>query len=77
MKKLKIFIYHLIVFVLGSIGLVIYTFINLGSPKNAGGVGGVIAMPVIAFFYIVLFGILCLISLLFFLLFTYLKRPKA
>ena len=58
MKKSKIFIYHLIIFLIGSVGLVVYTFVKLSS-----NIGGVIAMPVTALFYVVGFGILCLISM--------------
>jgi len=71
MKKLKIFIYHFIVFILGSVGLALYAFANLKS-----SVGGAIAMPVIAFVYIVGFGILCLISFTICLLVSYLRNRQ-
>jgi hypothetical protein len=74
-KKLNIFLYHLAVFILGSLALVAYVFIHLATPESGAGVAGVIVMPVIALVYVVAFGILCLISLAAFLLIAYLRRP--
>lgn len=62
MKKTKIFLYHLLVFIAGSVGLSVYVFNRLATPSSGAGVGGVIVMPVIALVYIVTFGILCMIS---------------
>ena len=74
MKKLKIFIYHLLVFVIGSAGIVIYIFNRLASPSSGLGLGGIIVMPAIALIYVVVFGILCLISLISWLLIAYFRN---
>jgi len=58
MKKSKIFIYHLLVFIAGSIGIVVYVFTRL----SKAGLGGAIVLPVVALVYVVGFGILCAIS---------------
>ena len=71
MKKLKIFFYHLVIFVLGSVGITIYSFSKLKT-----SVGGAIAMPVVTFFYIVVFGILCLLSLLLCFMIRYLRVKR-
>ncbi len=63
MTKLKIFLYHLGVFVVGSIGIAAYVLVRLSSPTSTAGLGGVIAMPAIILVYIIAFGILCLLSL--------------
>lgn len=68
MKNLRIFIWHLIVFIAGSIGIVVYVFIRLSSPASKAGLGGVIVMPAVALVYVVGFGILCAISLIIWLL---------
>ena len=70
MKKRSIFLYHLAGFILGSIGIAVYLFYHLSS----AGVGGIIAMPAIALVYVVAFGILCIISLLVFLLIAYIRN---
>ncbi len=69
MKKRTIFLYHLTGFILGSVGIVAYISYHLSS----AGVGGIIAMPAIAFVYVAAFGILCIISLLVFLLIAHLR----
>lgn len=74
MKKLKIFIYHLLVFILGSVGIVAYVFSRLASPASKAGLGGIIIMPAVALIYVVVFGILCAISLLAFFLIAYVKK---
>ncbi|GEM_PF-2752577 len=76
MNKLKIFIYHLAVFIAGSVGLVVYTFIRLTSLKNAAGLGGVIVMPVITVVYVVVFGLFCAISLIVWLLTAYFHNRR-
>ena len=76
MKKSKIFLYHLLVFILGSVGLAVYVFSHLS--KGKAGLGGVIVMPAIILVYIVGFGILCLISLAIWLLINRIRsRRKA
>ena len=77
MKKPKIFLYHLMVFLIGSVGIVVYIFNRLASPSNGAGLGGAIAMPVIAFVYVVGFGFLCLISLVIWLLVAYFGNRRA
>lgn len=74
MKKLKIFLYHLLVFVIGSAGIAVYVFNRLASPSSGAGLGGVIVMPAITLIYIVVFGILCLISLISWLLISYFRN---
>jgi len=61
MKKLKIFTIHLLVFLLGSVGIIAYVSLRLTSRE--AGLGGVIVMPAVTLIYVVVFGILCLISL--------------
>lgn len=73
MKRRKILLYHFGVFVLGSIGIVAYVLQRLTSPAS---VGGVVAMPVIAFVYVTAFGILCAISLSLWLFIGYLQRKR-
>lgn len=77
MKKLKIFLCHLLVFILGSAGIAIYTLYYLTSPASKAGLGGIFAMPAIILIYIIVFGILCLISLLAWLLIAYLRGRKS
>ncbi len=74
MTKLKIFIYHLVIFVVGSAGIVAYVFYRLSSPSGNAGLGGIIIMPAVVLIYVVVFGILCLISLAVWLLVKYLRR---
>lgn len=71
MKKLKIFLYHTAVFIVGSVGIVIYVFNRLIFPLSGAGVGGVIVMPVITFIYVVIFGVFCATSLIIWLLVSY------
>lgn len=68
MKKLKIFIWHLIVFILGSVGIIVYVFNRLASPSSNAGLGGLIVMPAVTLIYIVVLGIFCVISLVIWLL---------
>jgi len=63
MKKTKIFLFHLAVFIVGSVGIVIYVFNRLATPSSGAGLGGVIVMPVIIVMYVIVFGIFCAISL--------------
>ena len=76
MKKTKVFIYHLLTFIIGSIGIVIYVFNRLASPTSEAGLGGVIVMPAIVLIYVAAFGILCAISLIVWLLITYLRNRQ-
>ncbi len=76
MRKLKIFIYHLVVFILGSAGIVAYVFYRLAFPVSEAGLGGLIVMPAVALVYVVAFGILCIISLFVWLLIAYLRGRK-
>ncbi len=62
MTKFKIFIWHLVVFIVGSVGLVAYTFIRINSLQGGAALGGTITMPAIMIFYIAVFFVLCLIS---------------
>ena len=74
MKKSKIFLYHLVVFIIGSIGIVAYIFSRLSAGK--AGLGGVIAMPAIALVYVIGFGILCTISFGVWLLVAYFRNRR-
>ncbi|HZX01069.1 MAG TPA: hypothetical protein VFE87_01600 [Candidatus Paceibacterota bacterium] len=76
MKKTKVFIYHLVTFILGSIGIVIYVFTRLASPTSEAGLVGVIVMPAIVLIYMVIFGILCAISLIIWLLIAYFRNRR-
>ena len=76
MKKLKIFIYHAAVFIIGSAGIAVYAFYRLSSPTSEAGLGGIIVMPAVVLIYVVVFGILCLISLFIWLLIAYLRGRK-
>lgn len=76
MKTLKIFLCHLAVFIFGSVGIVAYIFYHLSLSTGNANPGVIIAMPVIAFVYIVGFGILCLVSLAIFLLVFYLRARR-
>ncbi|OGN01220.1 MAG: hypothetical protein A3I26_02105 [Candidatus Yanofskybacteria bacterium RIFCSPLOWO2_02_FULL_43_10] len=73
MKKLKIFLYHLLVFILGSAGIVVYVFSRLASPSSGAGLGGIIVMPAIITVYIAAFGFLCTISFVTWLLIVYFR----
>ncbi len=68
MNKLKIVLYHLGVFVVGSIGIAVYTLLYFTSPASNAGLGGVFALPAIVLIYLILFGILCAVSLVIWLL---------
>ena len=74
MKKLKIFLYHLLVFILGSAGIVVYVFNRLASPSSKAGLGGLIVMPAIVIVYIIIFGVFCMISMLIWFLVAYLRN---
>lgn len=76
MKKLKIFLYHLAVFIIGSIGIVIYVYFHLPSLVDKAGLGGIIIMPAIIIIYAVIWGILCAISLIIWILFAYFRNRK-
>ncbi len=76
MKKSKIFIWHLLSFILGSIGIVFYVFYKLGGIKGGAGIGALIAMPIIMLVYVVGFSILCLISAGIFYLFWFFGKKK-
>ena len=74
MKKLKIFLYHLFVFILGAVGLGIYFAYKISALPERDGLVGMALLP-IAVVYIVGFGILCLISLASWLIIAYFKGP--
>ena len=76
MKKLKIVTHHLIVFVLGSIGIGLFTLYHLTSPAGKSDLGGLAALPVFLLIYTVAFGILCLISLVIWLLVAYIRDRR-
>lgn len=76
MKKLKIFIYHLAVFIFGSIGIAAYVLYRLSSPTSEAGLGGVIIMPAVILIYIIVFGIFCAISLIVWLLIAYFRGRR-
>ena len=71
MKKLKIFLYHLLVFILDSAGIVVYVFNRLASPSSNAGLGGIIVMPAIVIVYVIVFGVFCIISMLIWFLVAY------
>ena len=73
MKKLKIFLYHIMVFIVGSVGIVVYVFNRLASPSSGAGLGGLIVMPAVVLIYIFVFGVLCVISLITWLLIAYFR----
>lgn len=75
MKKLNIFLGHLAVFIVGSIGIALYVFTRLGLARDAG-IGGIIVMPVVALIYTVAFGMLCSISLSVWLLIAVIRRRR-
>lgn len=58
----KIVLYHLGAFLLGAVGIALYFFVKV----SAGGVALGIVGPVIAVVYVVGFGVLCVVSLIFF-----------
>ena len=74
MKKLRIFLYHLLVFIVGSAGIVVYVFYRLASPSSGAGLGGLIVMPALVLIYIFVFGVLCVISLIIWLLISYFRN---
>ena len=76
LNNLKIFLYHLGVFIAGSVGIAAYVLVRLSSPTSAAGLGGVIAMPAIILIYVAAFGILCVISLAAWLLVAYIRRRR-
>ena len=73
MKKLKIFLYHILVFIVGSVGIVVYVFNRLASPSSGAGLGGLIVMPAVVLIYIFVFGVLCVTSLITWLLIAYFR----
>ena len=76
MSKLKIFLWHLLVFVLGSALICAYVFFRLTAQDGGAGLAGVIVMPAVILAYIIVFGILCAISLAVCLLVVYLRRRE-
>ena len=76
MKKVKVFLYHLLVFVLGSAGIIAYVFNRLATPSSGAGLGGLIVMPAVALIYVVVFGVFCVISLIIWLLTAYFRNRK-
>lgn len=74
MKRTKIFLYHLLIFVVGSIGIVVYVFNRLATSSSGAGIGGVVVMPAVMVVYIVVFGVLCLISLFVWFLVSYFRN---
>jgi len=77
MKKGRIFVYHLICFIVGSAGIVIYVFHRLTNIKGGAGLGAVIAMPVIILVYITAFAILCGISIGISFLVSYFRNRRS
>lgn len=71
---LKIFLLHLAVFLLGSAAIGIYAYSRFPEFVENTGLGGVIVGPVILSLYIIIFGILCLISLAVALAFSFIRR---
>lgn len=74
MKKLKIIVFYLIVFFVGSAGIVIYVFYRLTASSAGAGLGSVIVMPAVVLVYVVVFGILCIISLTISLIVSYFRN---
>ena len=64
MKALKIFLYHLLVFVLGSIGLGVYFYFKMAKLAGTIGLGAIIIAPAVFLIYVYVFGIICLVSLI-------------
>ncbi len=77
MSKLKIFLWHLLVFVLGSALICAYVFFRLTAQDGGAGLAGVIVMPAVILAYIIVFGILCAVSLTIWLLVVYFRGKKA
>ena len=73
MKAIKIFLYHLLVFVLGSLGLGVYFYFKMAGLAGEAGLGAVIVAPVMLLIAVVVFGIACLISLAIFLVVLYFR----
>jgi hypothetical protein len=76
MSKLKIFLYHMAAFIIGSIGIAVYVFTRLAAPTGAAGLGGVVAMPAIILVYVAAFAIFCLISLTVWLLVAVIRARR-
>jgi len=76
MKKKKIILYHLLAFVLGSAGIVVYFLFKMSALSGQAGLAVAIVGPAIALIEIVAFGILTLISMLVFLVISYFFRKK-
>ena len=74
MSKLKISLYHLLVFVVGSIAVVAYVFYRLTFFTGGAGLVGIIVMPAVVLIYVFVFGALCVISLVAWLLVSSLRR---
>ncbi len=74
MKKLKIFLLHFLVFIIGAIGIGIYVFYRLAHSSNGVDLGGIIVMPAVILVYIVIFGIFCIISLISWFLIVYFRN---
>jgi hypothetical protein len=75
MRVLKIFLYHLLVFVFGSIGIGIYFYFKMINLAGVAGLGAIIVAPTMFFIAVLVFGVLCLISFLicFLVSFSYIK----
>ena len=73
MSIVKIFLYHVLVFVLGFIGIALYFFLKFSALSGGAGLAVIALLPV-AIVYITGFGILCFVSLIIFLLLALLRR---
>lgn len=71
---LKIFFLHLAVFLLGGAAIGIYAYSRFPAFVENTGLGGIIVGPVILFLYIIIFGILCLLSLVTVLAVAFIRR---
>jgi len=61
MRKTKILLYHLGVFLAGALGIAAYFFWKISALDKTAGLAGVVLLP-IAVVYIFAFGIFCAIS---------------
>ena len=76
MKKLTIVAWHFLVFIAGSFGLIVYFAQKISALPGKAALAGIALIPV-AVVFIAGFGILCLLSLLLWLLAMYLRGLSA
>ncbi len=74
MKRSRILRYHLFVFLLGTLGIVLYLLYKISPLSGVSGAAMTIVGPVIGVVYIVGFGFLCGISLCLFLLIDHFRK---